>query len=165
MLTNKQIMEAYEGCAMCGYSEIGEGNGLFLQTLESIKKEHWYADDADKFEGYDNHDIFLLTDTGDDPVYVSSVGDLLEELKGCWVEEGAEDYFVVIPRFASKYLIAIRYTDGRVNRMMVTGEAELANARKKLLWQGFTEREDKKIDAPTLEALIAACNSLSGWKM
>lgn len=163
MLTKKQVMEAYEGCAMCGWETIGEG--LSLQTLESIKKEHWYADEADKFEGYDNHDIFLLTDTGDDPVYISSVGDLLEELKGCWEEEKAEDYFVVIPRFASKYLIAIRYAKGGVDRMTVTGEKELAEARKSLIAKGFVEREDKKIDAPTLEAKIAACNSLSGWRM
>lgn len=163
MLTKKQVMEAYEGCAMCGWETIGER--LSLQTLESIKKEHWYADEADKFEGYDNHDIFLLTDTGDDPLYISSVVDLLEELKGCWEEEKAEDYFVVIPRFASKYLIAIRYAKGGVDRMTVTGEKELAEARKSLIAKGFVEREDKKIDAPTLEAKIAACNSLSGWRM
>ena len=79
MLTKKQIMEAFEGCAMCGWETIGEG--LSLQTLGDIKKEHWYADEADKFDGYEDRDIFLLTDTGDDPIYVSSVGDLLEELK------------------------------------------------------------------------------------
>ena len=72
---------------------------------------------------------------------------------------------MVIPRFASKYLIAIRYAKGGVDRMTVTGEKELAEAKKSLIAKGFVEREDKKIDAPTLEAKIAACNSLSGWRM
>lgn len=82
MLTDRQIREAWEECTRCGYSEIGEGAGLFLQTLEDIKKEHWYKDEASDFEGYEDHDIFCLTDTGDCD-YVSSVEDLLEELRGC----------------------------------------------------------------------------------
>ena len=101
MLSRKEVSIAWRECNQKGFSRMS--GGLFLQTVGEMKKEWWWNDEEEEklnniclhlfFGMYEveDDDIFLLTDTGIDPIYIASFEDLLFELEGMVEEEYDEE--------------------------------------------------------------------------
>ena len=100
MLSRNEVCIAWRDCYQKGFGRMS--GGLFLQKVSEMKKEWWWNDEEEEklnkiclnssFGMYSlsDDDIFLLTDTGIDPIYIASFDDLLFELKGM-VEEDDEE--------------------------------------------------------------------------
>ena len=160
MLSRKVVLSMYEECVESGYAVLGEG--LFLQSVADMKKEKWFADEASRYASYNDRDIFLLDDAGNDPIYIGSLNDLLKELKDIIEKEEQDKCFVVTPRFASKFQVVAIYEDGSRSTTIVTGEKELEVLKEKLTKYGYVEKPDQKlnIDYNSIRQLEATCNSL-----
>ena len=161
MLSRKAVLFMYEECVESGYAALGEG--LFLQSVADMKKKKkWFADEASRYASYNDRDIFLLDDAGNDPIYIGSLNDLLKELKDIIEKEEQDKCFVVTPRFASKFQVVAIDEDGSRSTTIVTGENELEVLREKLTRYGYVEKPDQKlnIDYSSIRQLEATCNSL-----
>ena len=100
MLKRDEVVFAWKKCNEEGFSRMS--GGLFLQTVGDMKKEWWWNDEEEEklneiclslsrgMYAAEDDDVFLLTDTGIDPIYISSLALLFEELKGM-VEEDDEE--------------------------------------------------------------------------
>ena len=100
MLKRQEVVSAWRKCKEEGFGRMPEG--LFLQTVGDMKKEWWWNDEEEKklnetclslsggLYAAEDDDVFLLTDTGIDPIYISNLALLFEELKGM-VEEDDEE--------------------------------------------------------------------------
>lgn len=78
IITRESLVKAYRQAEATGQAEIGKG--LFLQTIESMKNEHWYEAEKEIWSKYTDDDVFLLTDAGD-AIHIFDIEDLLNEVE------------------------------------------------------------------------------------
>lgn len=101
-MKKETLVNGFENVKREGIIELGEG--LFLQTFASIKNENWFGTEMDNmnWDGCEDGDIFLLSDTGD-AIRVDSIEELLDEVE---YEPSIKRFFSVESeevRYVSKY--------------------------------------------------------------
>ena len=74
-MTREDVRRAWEEAIATGCGSIG--GGVFIETGKNLNSNA----SEEEVAGYDDDDMYITTDNGIDPIYVSDVDDVCDELK------------------------------------------------------------------------------------